>query len=54
MTMELDRGERPPDGTTCVMGLRLTFGDVVVTADDAILETDVIKLGANSRVSRAR
>ena len=54
MRMQAGRGERRPDGTTYVQGLTLTFGDVVVTADDAIFETDAIKLGPNSRVSRVR
>lgn len=54
MRMQAGRGELRPDGTTYVQGLTLTFGDVVVTADDAIFERDVIKLGANGRVSVPR
>jgi hypothetical protein len=54
MRMQFDRAEPQPDGTSYLKGLTLTFGGIVVSADDAILEKDVIKLGANSRVSRAR
>jgi hypothetical protein len=51
MRMQFDRGERRPDGTTYVQGFTLTFGDIVVTADDATFENNAIRLGANSRVS---
>jgi len=53
MRMQFDRGERRPDGTTYVQGFTLTFGDIVVRADDATFENNAIRLGANSRVSLA-